>query len=111
MLDRRAAPRFGMPCRLSAALLSGLMSVASAQAADSLADLFLEGRFDGQLRLFYIDRNFTGIDAHQYAFAIGGYLRYDTGIWHGVQLGRCALCDRPDAARSETEPGRSVPFR
>jgi hypothetical protein len=63
------------------------MVFSPAQAADSLTDFILDGHVSGQLRLFYIDRAFTGIDAHRYAFAIGGHLRYDTAIWHGLQFG------------------------
>ena len=59
----------------------------SVKAVDSVTDMFLEGHFSGQIRSYYIDRNYTGVDAKRNGTAIGGYLRYETGIWHGLNLG------------------------
>ena len=61
--------------------------VTSVKAVDSVTDMFLEGHFSGQIRSYYIDRNYTGVDAKRNGTAIGGYLRYETGIWHGLNLG------------------------
>ena len=61
--------------------------VTSVKAADSVKDMFLEGHFNGQIRSYYIDRNFTGVDAKRNGTAIGGYLRYETGSWNGLDVG------------------------
>ena len=72
---------------LVAGIALSIWPVATIQAADSIVDFFLEGHFSGQLRMYYIDRNFTRSDVHRNATAIGGHLRYDTGVWNGLSLG------------------------
>lgn len=61
--------------------------VSSVMAVDSVIDMFLEGHFSGQIRSYYIDRNYTGVDAKRNGTAIGGLLRYETGNWNGLNLG------------------------
>lgn len=68
-------------------LLASMM-VLSASAADDLAGMFKEGKASGQVRAFYIDRDYSGIvSTHRDATAIGGYLKYETGAWNGLNLG------------------------
>lgn len=71
-------------------LLASVM-VLSASAADDLAGMFKEGKASGQLRAFYIDRDYDGYtdatSVHRNATAIGGYLKYETGVWNGLSLG------------------------
>jgi hypothetical protein len=64
------------------------MMVISASAADDLAGMFKEGKASGQVRAFYIDRDYSGtVSTHRDATAIGGYLKYETGAWNGLNLG------------------------
>lgn len=71
-------------------LLASVM-VLSASAADDLAGMFKEGKASGQVRAFYIDRDYDGYtdatSVHRNATAIGGYLKYETGAWNGLSLG------------------------
>ncbi|MDO9055309.1 MAG: OprD family outer membrane porin [Sulfuricurvum sp.] len=71
-------------------LLASMM-VLSASAADDLAGMFKEGKASGQIRAFYIDRDYDGYtnatSVHRNATAIGGYLKYETGAWNGLNLG------------------------
>jgi imipenem/basic amino acid-specific outer membrane pore len=65
--------------------------VVNAMAADSLESMFKEGKASGQIRAFYIDRDYDGYNTatsvHRNATAIGGYLKYETGAWYGLSLG------------------------
>ncbi|HEX5709857.1 MAG TPA: OprD family outer membrane porin [Sulfuricurvum sp.] len=62
--------------------------VVNAMAADDLASMFSEGKASGQIRAFYVDRDYSGIvSTHRDATAIGGYLKYETGAWNGLSLG------------------------
>lgn len=57
-------------------------------AADDLSSMFKEGKAGGQIRAFYIDRDYSGIvSTHRDATAIGGYLKYETGVYNGLNLG------------------------
>ncbi len=68
-------------------LLVSVMTLNS-HAADDLAGMFKEGKAGGQIRAFYIDRDYSGIvSTHRDATAIGGYLKYETGAWNGLNLG------------------------
>lgn len=57
--------------------------VMNAKAADDLASMFKEGKASGQIRVFYVDRDYSP-GVHRDATAIGGYLKYETGAWNGV---------------------------
>jgi len=62
--------------------------VVNAFGADDLAGMFKEGKASGQIRAFYIDRDYSGlVSTHRDALAIGGYLKYETGAWNGLSLG------------------------
>ena len=72
---------------VSLSLLASAL-VVSAFGADDLAGMFKEGKASGQIRAFYIDRDYSGlVSTHRDALAIGGYLKYETGAWNGVSLG------------------------
>jgi imipenem/basic amino acid-specific outer membrane pore len=64
----------------------------SAQAADDLASMFENGTTSGQVRTFYIDRNYSGFDGapHRNATTFGGHLKYETDALSGVRLGASA---------------------
>lgn len=65
--------------------------VVNSMAADDLASMFKEGKASGQIRAFYVDRDYSGYSAatsvHRDATAVGGYLKYETGAWNGLSLG------------------------
>lgn len=64
--------------------------VANATAADDLASMFKEGKASGQIRMFWVDREYQGTagnKTHRDATAIGGYLKYETGDLNGLSLG------------------------
>lgn len=70
--------------------LSFLASIAvvNAMAADDLAGMFSEGKASGQIRAFYIDRDYSGgITVHRDGLTIGGYLKYETGTFNGLSAG------------------------
>jgi len=72
---------------VSLSLLASAL-VVNAFGADDLAGMFKEGKASGQIRAFYIDRDYSGlVSTHRDALAIGGYLKYETGAWNGVSLG------------------------
>ncbi len=56
--------------------------------ADSLADALKDGKVNGQVRAFFIDRDYNGIkDTHRNAFALGGNLAYESAKLNGFTLG------------------------
>jgi imipenem/basic amino acid-specific outer membrane pore len=74
---------------LHLSLLASIMAV-NAMAADDLAGMFKEGKASGQIRMFWVDREYQGTagnKTHRDATAIGGYLKYETGDLKGLSLG------------------------
>jgi imipenem/basic amino acid-specific outer membrane pore len=72
---------------VSLSLLASAL-VVNAFGVDDLAGMFKEGKASGQIRAFYIDRDYSGlVSIHRDALAIGGYLKYETGAWNGLSLG------------------------
>lgn len=70
---------------LALAMLSG----ANVQAAEDLSSMFSEGKASGQVRMFYVDREYqgtAGTDDHRNATAIGGYLKFETAAYEGLNL-------------------------
>jgi hypothetical protein len=62
----------------------------NAMGADDLAGMFKEGKASGQIRMFWVDREYQGTagnKTHRDATAIGGYLKYETGDLKGLSLG------------------------
>ena len=60
--------------------------VINSMAADDLATMFSEGKASGQVRAFYINRDYSpGVDRD--GLAIGGYLKYETASLEGFSLG------------------------
>jgi hypothetical protein len=50
--------------------------------------MFKEGKASGQIRAFYIDRDYSGgTTVHRDGLAIGGYLKYETGMLNGLSAG------------------------
>lgn len=62
--------------------------VVNSMAADDLASMFKEGKASGQIRAFYIDRDYSGgTTVHRDGLAIGGHLKYETGMLNGLSAG------------------------
>jgi len=60
----------------------------TAQASDSFTKAVSEGDVSGQIRFFYIDRQYSGKkDIHRSAFTGGGHLKYETGSLDGFSSG------------------------
>jgi len=56
--------------------------------ADRVADVFSNGKVSGQIRAFYIDRDYDGGKTdHRSALAVGGHLKYETASYYGFSLG------------------------
>ena len=72
------------------AVTIGLLSSASLQAAEDLESMFKDGKVSGQIRTFYIDREYQGgkgNTTHRDSTAIGGHLKYETATYNGINLG------------------------
>jgi len=68
----------------------GLLSSFSLQAADDLGSMFSEGKTSGQIRAFYIDREYqggSGADTHRNSMALGGHIKFETADYKGLSLG------------------------
>lgn len=62
--------------------------VMNAMAADDLASMFSEGNVSGQLRAFYIDRDYSGsTSTHRNGTSIGGNLKFETASLEGLSAG------------------------
>jgi len=72
------------------AVTIGLLSSASLNAAEDLESMFKEGKVSGQIRMFYVDREYEGSagnDTHRDSTAIGGHLKYETATLNAINLG------------------------
>ncbi len=69
--------------------LAALTAMTTLNAAEDIAGMFSEGQVDGQVRMFYIDRAYSGgvTDVHRNGTSIGGKLRYETASLNGISLG------------------------
>ena len=71
---------------LSAAAI-GLLGSMNAYGVDDLSAMFSEGKASGQIRMFYIDREYqggSGADTHRNSLALGGNLKYELAAWNGL---------------------------
>lgn len=66
--------------------------VLGAYAADDLAGMFENGKTSGQVRFFYLDRDYSGYEGapHRNATALGGHLKFETDELYGVSVGASA---------------------
>jgi len=72
------------------AITVGLISTSVLNAADDLSTMFADGKVSGQIRSFYVDREYqggSGSDAHRNAQAIGGHLKFVTDDYAGLKFG------------------------
>jgi len=61
--------------------------IVSANAAEDLSSMISEGKVSGQVRMFYVDRQYEGGNTtHRNATALGGNLKFETGDYKGLSL-------------------------
>ncbi len=80
-----------MPSRKKSIALSlaAMVGVSGLQAAEDLSTMFSEGTTSGQIRMFYIDRQYqggSGADTHRNSLAAGGHLKFETAAWKGFSV-------------------------
>ena len=81
----------------------GLLS--SAHAADDLSSMFKDGNVSGQIRAFYIDRQFEGTKTlHRNATALGGYLKFETADYKGLSFGTAFYTTNEVASSPDKDP-------
>lgn len=72
--------------------LAAFMALGSldVMGADDISSMFSQGKAGGQVRMFYIDREYQGSagnKTHRGSTAIGGHLKYETAELNGISLG------------------------
>jgi hypothetical protein len=80
----------------------GLLS--SVHAADDLSSMFKDGNVSGQIRSFYIDRDFIGKDLHRNALSAGGYLKFETADYAGLSFGTAFYTTNYVAGSPDKDP-------
>jgi imipenem/basic amino acid-specific outer membrane pore len=73
--------------------MASLLETVNVYAADTLSAMFLDGKISGQIRTFWVDREYQGTagnDTHRDGMAIGGHLKYETAEYHGLSIGAAA---------------------
>ncbi len=69
--------------------IASIIAIANVNAAEDLSSMFSEGKTNGQIRLFYLDREYqgsSGDNTHRDSFAIGGHLKYETAAYEGLKM-------------------------
>jgi len=92
---------------LSIAAIGVVVSTTALGAAEDLNTMFSEGEASGQLRMFYIDREYqgsAGVKTHRGATAIGGHLKYETAEVNGFSLGAAFYTTNEVDSRSTVDP-------
>lgn len=88
------------------AVAVGLISSVNVSAADDLGSMFSEGKVNGQIRAFFIDREYQGSagnTTHRSSTAIGGNLKYETAQLNGFSLGTAFYTTNKLATGSVTD--------
>ena len=70
--------------------LTTTMLITAAHAAEDLSSMFSEGKTSGQVRMFYVDRQYQGtlgVDTHRNAMTLGGHLKFATDDYKGLSAG------------------------
>ena len=65
-------------------------STASIKSVNDLSSMFTQGKVSGQIRAFYIDREYqgsSGASTHRNSLALGGHLKFETAAYNGLSLG------------------------
>ncbi len=71
------------------ALTVGLLSSVNVNAAEDLSTMFSEGKASGQIRSFWVDREYQGTagnTTHRDGWAVGGHLKYETADYEGLSF-------------------------
>ena len=74
---------------LSAIALT-MVACVNVQAAEDLSSMFSEGKASGQIRSFWVDREYQGSagnKTHRDGWALGGHLKYETAAYEGLSFG------------------------
>lgn len=67
-----------------------IFAIANVNAAEDLSSMFSEAKVSGQVRMFYINREYqgtSGADTHRDATAVGGHLKFVTDDYKGLSFG------------------------
>ncbi|MFA6760255.1 MAG: OprD family outer membrane porin [Sulfuricurvum sp.] len=75
-----------MKAKLALSLMT-LLAFNTLDAKDAILTAFEGGKVSGEIRSFYINREYRGLDVHRDALAVGGWLRYETAPIYGVSAG------------------------
>lgn len=74
-------------------------------AADDLSSMFKDGTVSGQIRAFYIDRQFNGTKTlHRNATSLGGNLKFETADYEGLSFGTAFYTTNEVAASPDKDP-------
>ena len=77
--------------------------------ADTLEEAFSNGKLSGQVRIFYIDRDYDGGKTlHRSALAAGGHLKYETASYYGFSLGTAFYTTNSFGIGADSLPGDSL---
>jgi hypothetical protein len=69
--------------------IASIMAVSNVYAAEDLSSMFSEGKTSGQIRMFYLDREYqgsSGASTHRDSFTIGGHLKFETAAYEGLSM-------------------------
>jgi len=69
--------------------IASVMAISNVYAAEDLSSMFSEGTTSGQIRMFYLDREYqgsSGASTHRDSYAVGGHLKYETATYEGLSL-------------------------
>lgn len=92
---------------LSIAAIGFVASTTALGAAEDLNSMFSEGKASGQVRMFYIDREYQGSagnKTHRGSTAIGGHLKYETASLNGLSLGAAFYTTHEIDSRNTVDP-------
>jgi len=76
--------------RLIRLSLATTVALTGLNAAEDLSGMFTDGKTSGQIRIFYVDREYEGsrgYDKHRNAMSIGGHLKFATDDYKGLSAG------------------------
>lgn len=82
------------------------IATAHVNAADDLSGMFSQGKVNGQIRAFFIDRDYQGSagnTTHRSSTALGGNLKYETADYKGLSLGTAFYTTNKVATGSVTD--------
>jgi len=85
----------------------GLIASSHLNAAEDLSSMFSEGKASGQIRMFYIDREYQGSagnTTHRGSTAIGGYLKYETASLNGLSFATAFYTTNEIDSRKTMDP-------